>query len=115
MPAELLLPLTPALFHVLLALADGEKHGYAIMREIRARTGDALGTSTLYGIIKRLVEDELIEECAERPDPALDDERRRYYQLTDLGRAVAVAESRRLEVTLGVARAKRLIPQTRTR
>ena len=113
--ADRFLPLGPTVFNVLLALADGEKHGYAIMREIRTRTGDALGTSTLYGIIKRLVEDELIEESAERPDPALDDERRRYYQLTELGRAVAVAESRRLEATLGVARAKRLIPQTRTR
>ena len=109
------LPLGPNVFNVLLALADGEKHGYAIMREIRSRTGEPLGTSTLYGIVKRLVEDALIEESDERPDPALDDERRRYYRLTDLGRAVAVAESRRLEATLGIARAKRLIPQPRTR
>jgi DNA-binding PadR family transcriptional regulator len=113
--ADRFLPLAPKVFHVLLALADGEKHGYAVMREIRSRTGMTLGTSTLYAIVKRLVEDELIEESAERPDPALDDERRRYYQLTDLGRAVAVAESRRLEATLGIARAKRLIPQPRPR
>jgi DNA-binding PadR family transcriptional regulator len=117
MPASVdrFLPLGPTVFNVLLALADGEKHGYAIMREIRTRTGEPLGTSTLYGILKRLVGDELIEESAERPDPALDDERRRYYQLTELGRAVAVAESKRLEATLGIARAKRLIPQPRTR
>jgi DNA-binding PadR family transcriptional regulator len=111
------LPLAPSVFHVLLALADGEKHGYAVMKEIRTRTGGAisLGASTLYGIVKRLVEDGLIEESSERPDPALDDERRRYYGLTELGRAVAVAESRRLEATLGIARAKRLIPSPRTR
>jgi DNA-binding PadR family transcriptional regulator len=111
------LPLAPSVFHVLLALADGEKHGYAVMKEIRTRTSGALslGASTLYGIVKRLVEDDLIEESDERPDPALDDERRRYYRLTALGRAVAVAESRRLEATLGIARAKRLIPQPRTR
>jgi DNA-binding PadR family transcriptional regulator len=113
--ADRFLPLGPNVFNVLLALADGEKHGYAIMREIRTRTGEPLGTSTLYGIIKRLVEDELIEESDERPDPSLDDERRRYYVLTELGRVVAVAESRRLEATLVVAREKRLIPQTRPR
>jgi DNA-binding PadR family transcriptional regulator len=113
--ADSFLPLGPNVFNVLLALADGEKHGYAIMREIRARTGEPLGTSTLYGIIKRLVEDELIEESDERPDPSLDDERRRYYVLTELGRAVAVAESKRLEATLAVARAKRLISSVRPR
>ena len=114
---EAFLPLAPSVFHILLALADGEKHGYAVMKEIRTRTNGALSlsASTLYGIVKRLLEDELIEESDERPDPALDDERRRYYGLTDLGRAVAVAESRRLEATLGIARAKRLIPQPRTR
>src|SRR5262245_9596985 len=114
---ETFLPLAPSVFHVLLALADGEKHGYAVMKEIRTRTngGLSLSASTLYGIVKRLVDDELIEESDERPDPALDDERRRYYRLTDLGRAVAVAESRRLEATLGIARAKRLIPQPRVR
>lgn len=111
------LPLPPAVFHVLLALADGEKHGYAVMKEIRTRTNGAvaLGASTLYGIVKRLVDAELIEESSERPDPALDDERRRYYRLTDAGRAVAVAESRRLEATLGIARAKRVIPSPRVK
>jgi DNA-binding PadR family transcriptional regulator len=111
------LPLAPAVFHVLLALADGEKHGYAMMREIRTRTSGAvaLSASTLYGMVKRLLENELLEESSERPDPALDDERRRYYRLTEFGRAVAVAESRRLEATLGIARAKRLIPSPRLR
>ena len=114
---ETFLPLAPSVFHILLALADGEKHGYAVMKEIRTRTNGAiaLSASTLYGIVKRLLEDGLIEESDERPDAALDDERRRYYELTELGRAVAVAESRRLEATLGIARAKRLIPQPRTR
>jgi DNA-binding PadR family transcriptional regulator len=109
------LPLAPAVFHVLLALADGEKHGYAMMREIRTRTSGAvaLSASTLYGIVKRLLENGLLEESSERPDPALDDERRRYYRLTEFGRVVAVAESRRLEATLGIARAKRLIPSPR--
>ena len=111
------LPLAPAVFHVLLALADGEKHGYAMMREIRTRTSGAvaLSASTLYGMVKRLLEKGLLEESSERPDPALDDERRRYYRLTEFGRAVAVAESRRLEATLGIARAKRLIPSPRLR
>ena len=111
------LPLAPAVFHVLLALADGEKHGYAVMKEVRTRTNGtvSLSASTLYGIVKRLLENGLIEESDERPDPALDDERRRYYGLTTLGRAVAIAESRRLEATLGIARAKRLIPTPRLR
>ena len=111
------LPLAPTVFHVLLALADGEKHGYAVMKEVRTRTNGAvsLSASTLYGIVKRLLENGLIEESDERPDPALDDERRRYYGLTTLGRAVAIAESRRLEATLGIARAKRLIPTPRLR
>lgn len=111
------LPLTPAIAHILLALADQDRHGYAIMQEIERMTAGAvrMGPGTLYGTIKRMMASGLLEEADERPDPALDDERRRYYQLTELGRAVAVAESRRLEATLGVARAKRLIPQSRTR
>jgi len=109
------LPLTPALFHVLLALADGEKHGYAIIKEVRRRTdGDvSISPGTLYAMIKRLVADSLIEESSERPDPALDDERRRYYALTALGRRVAIAEARRMEETLSMARAKNLIAALR--
>ena len=111
------IPLAPAVFHVLLALADGEKHGYAVMKEVRTRTNGAvsLSASTLYGIVKRLLENEPHRGVRRAPDPALDDERRRYYRMTTLGRAVAIAESRRLEATLGIARAKRLIPTPRLR
>jgi DNA-binding PadR family transcriptional regulator len=102
------LPLTPAMFQVLVALADGEKHGYAIIKEVARRTNDGvhLHTGTLYTALRRFVDDELVEETAERPDPALDDERRRYYRLTERGRAVALAEAARLEETLAQARAK---------
>jgi DNA-binding PadR family transcriptional regulator len=102
------LPLTPAMFQVLVALADGEKHGYAIIKEVARRTNDAvrLRTGTLYTALHRFVDDGLVEETAERPDPALDDERRRYYRLTERGRAVALGEAARLEETLAQARAK---------
>jgi DNA-binding PadR family transcriptional regulator len=108
---ESYLPLTPALFHVLLALADGEKHGYVISKEIARRTNNEvkLSTGTLYGIIKRLLDDALIEESAERPDFSLDDQRRRYYRLTKLGKAVAEAEAERLERVLALARAKHVL------
>jgi DNA-binding PadR family transcriptional regulator len=104
-------PLTPAMFHILLALATGERHGYAIMREVDALTGGAqrLGPGSLYGSIKRMLAEGLIEECGERPDPAADDERRRYYRLTDLGRRAAGAEARRLEVLVTAARGRRLL------
>ena len=108
--AEPFLPLTPAMFHVLLALADGEKHGYAILKEVAQRTGGKvrLSAGTLYGIIHRLLGEGLIHETDERPGPALDDERRRYYRLTDLGRKVARAEAERMEEILGMARAKKV-------
>jgi DNA-binding PadR family transcriptional regulator len=104
-----LLPLTPAVFHILLALADGERHGYAIMQEVETRTRREvrLGPGTLYGSIKRMLADRLIEESEERPDP--DDERRRYYRLTSFGRLVAIAEAERLENLVGAARAKKLL------
>jgi DNA-binding PadR family transcriptional regulator len=110
-PPEGLLPLTPAVFHILLALADGEKHGYAIMQEVLAITDGAMkmGPGTLYGSIKRMLEMGLISESDERPDPALDDERRRYYRLTGFGEQVAAAESRRLAALLHAATMKRLI------
>jgi DNA-binding PadR family transcriptional regulator len=106
--AQAHLPLTPAMFQVLVALADGEKHGYAIIKEVARRTGGKvhLRAGTLYTVIKRFAADGLIAESAERPDPALDDERRRYYRLADRGRAVAVAEAQRLEETLVQARSK---------
>jgi DNA-binding PadR family transcriptional regulator len=103
---ERLLPLTPALFHVLLSLADGEKHGYAILKEVEQRTnGDVvLGTGTLYGIVKRLLADGLIRESA-----AGSDERRRAYRLTAFGRKVALAEAERLQGLVASARVKKLL------
>ena len=108
-------PLTPAVFHILLSLADGEKHGYAIIKEVARRTSGeiVLSAGTLYAIIRRFVQECVIEESSGRPDPALDDERRRYYRLTDFGREVARAEAMRMETALGMARAKNLIPRTR--
>ena len=110
-----LLPLTPGMFHVLIALADGEKHGYAIIKEVARRTDGAirLSAGTLYTLIRRFVQEGVIVESDERPDPALDDERRRYYRITDFGREVARAEAVRMESTLSMARAKNLIPKTR--
>jgi DNA-binding PadR family transcriptional regulator len=103
---ESFLPLSPAKFHILLALARGEQHGYAIMIDVEARTGGSftLGPGTLYGAIKRLLEEGLIQETEERPDPALDDERRRYYKLTDLGLRVTTAEAARLAALVELAR-----------
>jgi DNA-binding PadR family transcriptional regulator len=110
-----LLPLTPGMFQVLIALADGEKHGYAIIKEVTRRTeGEvSLSAGTLYAIIRRFVQEGVVAESAERPDPALDDERRRYYRLTEFGRDVAQAEAARMETVLGMARAKKLIPKAR--
>lgn len=111
--AEALLPLTPAVFQILLALSGGERHGYAIMREVEASTQGQLriGPGTLYRSIKQMLAQGLIAETEERPDPALDDERRRYYRLTPFGRAVAQAESRRLAQMLALARASGLAPR----
>jgi len=106
------LPLTPAVFHVLLALADRDRHGYAIMQEVEETTEGrvAMGPGTLYGTIKRLLRAGLIEETDERPDPALDDRRRRYYRLTGFGRRGAAAEAERLQEAVADARAKKLLP-----
>lgn len=103
-------PLTPAVFHILLALADGDKHGYAIMKDVENQTAGRLklGPGTLYGTIKRLLAASLILEVDERPDPELDDERRRYYRLTALGRKLALAENERLTQAVKAARLKRL-------
>src|SRR5215467_6590522 len=100
------LPLTPALFHVLLALADGEKHGYAIMKEIEQRTDGkvVLSTGTLYGIVKRLLADGWIRESAVGST-----ERRRAYRLTPFGRSVALAEAERLRDLVAAAHVKKLI------
>ena len=110
------LPLTPAAFHILLVLADGEKHGYAIMREVAEHTQGKmrLGPGSLYGTIKRMLADGWIEETDERPDPQLDDERRRYYRLTGVGRKLVQAEAERLEQLVNIARGKRLLRTPRS-
>ena len=99
------------MFHILLALADKERHGYEIMREVDERSEGKVrvGPGTLYGSIKRMLSDGLIEELEERPDPELDDERRRYYRLSDLGRRIAIAEAQRLERLVKSARSKKLL------
>ena len=105
------LPLLPAVFHIMLALADGEKHGYGIKREVEFRTGGiiSLGPGTLYGTLQRMLSQELIEECGERPDA--EGERRRYYRLTEAGRRLASAEAERLENLVRVARAKSILSE----
>ena len=107
------LPLPTPVFHILVAVADRERHGYAIMQDVEARTGGKLRMSpgTLYGSIKRMLEDGLIEELDERPAPEHDDTRRRYYRITAFGRRVAVAESARLSRLLSQARATGLAPK----
>ena len=107
-----LLPLTPVALNVLLALADGERHGYGIMLEVRERTDGnvRLGPGTLYGAIKRLKESGMIAESDERPDPKADDERRCYYRLTGFGGAVLAAEIARLDDLVRAARRKGAFP-----
>jgi DNA-binding PadR family transcriptional regulator len=108
-PADFL-PLTPAIAHILLALADQDRHGYGIMQEVERITGGTatMGPGTLYGTIKRMLASRLIEEADERPVPDLDDERRRYYRATALGRDVLAAETARMASLLSAARAKRV-------
>jgi DNA-binding PadR family transcriptional regulator len=104
-------PLTPAVFHILLALADGEKHGYSIMKDVESQTEGKIkmGPGTLYGSIKRMLSAGFIEEADERPDPAIDDERRRYYRLRNLGQKALSAESQRLEQAVKIARQKQVL------
>ena len=106
-------PLQPAVFHILMALAGGEQHGYAILRTVREQTGGRvrLGPGTLYRSIQRMLEDGLIRELDERPDPEFDDERRRYYQISHAGRAAARAEARRLAALVDLARQAGLAPR----
>jgi DNA-binding PadR family transcriptional regulator len=105
--------LTPAIFHILLALADGERHGYAIMQAVAKETGGAvqLGPATLYRSIRVMLEHDLIAEADERPDPAIDDERRRYYRLTGHGLRVIQAEVERLRRLVQLAQSKPLLNQ----
>ena len=113
---EALLPLTPAMFHVLVALASGDLHGYAVIKDVADRTGGSvqLGTSTLYGIVKRLLADGLAVESKRRPAAEDDDERRRYYRLTPFGREVVNAEIRRLEATLQAAKGVPILRKSST-
>ena len=110
------LPLSPSKFYVLLSLAEGDKHGYAILKDVARQTQGQVqfSASTLYGIIQQLETQRLIRESGSRPDPALDDERRRYYCLTDLGRQVAAAEAQRLKDAVSLAEDRKLVPNERT-
>ena len=105
-PPESLLPLPPATFHILISLASDDRHGYAIIQDIAARTNDQLrlGAGTLYRSLQRMLEQGLIVESGERPAPGLDDERRRYYRITPFGETVARAEARRLTQLVRLAR-----------
>jgi DNA-binding PadR family transcriptional regulator len=109
---EKFLPLSPATFHILMAVSDEDRHGYAILQDVSARTNGALKLSagTLYRSIQRMLEEGLIRETQERPDPELDDERRRYYRITELGRQVGDAEARRLSQVVKWARARGFAP-----
>jgi DNA-binding PadR family transcriptional regulator len=110
--ADAFLPLPTATLHILLAVSDEDRHGYAIIQDVEVRTNGALRLSagTLYRSIQRMLEDGLIVEPRERPSPAEDDERRRYYRITPLGRAVAKAEVRRLADLVRMARARGVVP-----
>jgi DNA-binding PadR family transcriptional regulator len=109
------LPLTPAVLDIMVALGGEELHGYAIMQEVRRRTAGnrRLALGTLYRSLRQMEERGWVVEAEERPDPSLDDERRRYYRLTDLGRSVALAELERLEGLVGTARSKGFTPSPR--
>ena len=111
-PVADFLPLTPAIVHILLAVADEDRHGYAIMQEVASLTDGAIhmGPGTLYGTIKRMLAAGLLEEADERPDPDLDDERRRYYRATPLGSRVLKAETARMAALVSAARAKKVTP-----
>ena len=110
---ESILPLPPATFHILLAVADEDRHGYAIIQEVASRTSGSvrLSAGTLYRSIQRMVEQDLIAECDERPTPELDDERRRYYRITPFGLKVARAETERLQALVRIARASGVAPR----
>jgi DNA-binding PadR family transcriptional regulator len=108
--SQSLLPLTPPVFHILLALADEERHGYGIMQDVAWQTNDKLqlGPGTLYGCLKRMLAAGLVEESDERPDQAMDDERRRYYRMTALGRRVVRAEAERLAGAVTAAKSRKM-------
>jgi DNA-binding PadR family transcriptional regulator len=110
---ESLIPLPPAAFHILLSLAEEDRHGYAIIQDVAARTGGdvTLGPGTLYRTIQRMLDQDLIVETRERPAPEMDDERRRYYRITPFGRQAATAEARRLADLVRMARSSGFVPK----
>ncbi len=110
---ESLLPLPTATFHILVALADRDRHGYSILQDVATRTGGKvrLSAATLYSSIRRMLQQDLVTELRDSPDPDCQDERRRYYGLTAFGRCVALAEAQRLTAMLSQARATGLIPK----
>jgi DNA-binding PadR family transcriptional regulator len=107
------LPLQPAVFHILMALAEDDRHGYAIIQNVADRTGGTvrLSAGTLYRSIQRMLDEGLIVEIDDRPDPEEDDERRRYYRITPLGRKMARAEAQRLIDLVKMARASGFVPR----
>ena len=109
-----LTPLTPAVFYILFALANGEKHGYEIMKQVKQDSQGQvkMGSGTLYGSIKRMLADRLVEEAGERPDPTHDNERRRYYRLTELGRRAFLIELQRYHEIVSTANQRRLFPDS---
>jgi len=109
MKPDAYLPLSSVVFEILVSLASADRHGYQILTNVRDRSGEALRPGSLYRALARLLDEALLEELDERPDPELDDERRRYYRLTTLGRQVAAAEAARLEAQVRHARAARLL------
>jgi DNA-binding PadR family transcriptional regulator len=110
---ESFLPLSTVVFEILVSLATEDRHGYSILADVRDRTGEPLLPGSLYRALGRMLDSELVEELDERPDPDIDDERRRYYRLTPLGRAVATAEALRLERRLQSAKSAHLLPRRR--
>jgi DNA-binding PadR family transcriptional regulator len=108
-----LLPLTPSVFHILVVLSEGERHGYGIMRQVAEDTAGSLqlGPGTLYGCLQRMLAAGLVAESDWRPDPKLDDERRRYYRISEFGDRVVRAEAKRLATAVTAARARRLLPK----
>jgi DNA-binding PadR family transcriptional regulator len=109
MTPETFLPLSSVVFEILVSLASADRHGYQILTDVRERSGEIIRPGSLYRALARLLDEGLVEELDERPDPALDDERRRYYRLSTLGRQVASAEAARLDAQVRHARAARLL------
>ena len=107
-------PLTPAVFHILLALSSGERHGYGIMKQVEVDSQGkvSMGAGTLYGSLKRMLDSGLVQESDKRVDPDMDDERRIYYQLTTAGRKALGAELERYQHLVGLARHRKLYPRT---